>query len=323
AQAAVLSWGVNKSGAKVHWRLPRLTPEIKTLLSLAVPGAIAASASQINVFVSTVLASHVNGARSWLATADRLYQLPLGLVGVAIGVALLPRLSRAVQASDGGEAQAAMDQAVVFAMALTLPAATALVAMPGFLIDGLFRRGEFNAFDVHSTAAVLFYYGLATPAFVLLRVLSPGFFARGDTKSPMRFALISVVVNVGLGIALFYAIGVPGIAAATAVASWVNVGQMIFTLRARDHYWPAAKAWGKLTRVLGASGLLGLILAGVAHFRPVIEAPLAGFHLVGIGAKEIAVLGTCALAALVYPALLLVLGGVTPAEVKAALGRKR
>ncbi|MBU4433149.1 MAG: murein biosynthesis integral membrane protein MurJ [Alphaproteobacteria bacterium] len=323
AQAAVLSWGVNKSGAKVHWRLPRLTPEIKTLLALAVPGAIAASASQINVFVSTVLASHVNGARSWLATADRLYQLPLGLVGVAIGVALLPRLSRAVQASDGGEAQAAMDQAVVFAMALTLPAATALVAMPGFLIDGLFRRGEFNAFDVHSTAAVLFYYGLATPAFVLLRVLSPGFFARGDTKSPMRFALISVVVNVGLGIALFYAIGVPGIAAATAVASWVNVGQMIFTLRARDHYWPSAKAWGKLIRVLGASAALGLILAAVSHLRPLIEAPLSGFHLVGIGAKEIAVLGTCALAALVYPALLLALGGVTPAEVKAALGRKR
>jgi len=322
AQAALLTWGVNKSGAKVHWRLPRLTPEIKTLLALAVPGAIAASASQVNVFVSTVLASHVNGARSWLATADRLYQLPLGLVGVAIGVALLPRLSRAVQAKDGDEAQAAMDQAVVFSMALTLPAATALVAMPNFLIDGLFRRGEFNAFDVASTAAVLLFYGLATPAFVLLRVLSPGFFARGDTKSPMRFALISVAVNVILGIALFYVIGVPGIAAATAVASWANVGQMIFTLGQRGDYWPSAKAWGKLIRVLAASVALGLLLAAAQAFRPVIEGPLSGIHFAGVGAKEIAVLGTCGLAAVLYPVLLLALGGVTLAEARTALRRK-
>lgn len=322
AQAALLTWGVNKSGAKVHWRLPRLTPEIKTLLALAVPGAIAASASQINIVVSSMLASHVNGARSWLATADRLYQLPLGLVGVAIGVALLPRLSRAVQAQDGDEAQAAMDQAVVFAMALTLPAATALVSMPGFLIDGLFRRGEFNAYDVSSTAAVLLFYGLATPAFVLLRILSPAFFARHDTKSPMRFALISMGVNVVLGVALFYLIGVPGIAAAAAVASWVNVGQMVFTLAKRGHYAPSAKAWGKLIRVLSASVLLGLMLAAAAHFRPLIEAPLAAIHVAGVGAKEIAVLAVCGLAAGVYPVLLLALGGVTLAEAKAALRRK-
>jgi putative peptidoglycan lipid II flippase len=323
AQAALLTWGVGKSGAKVHWRLPRLTPEIKTLLTLAVPGAIAASASQLNVFVSTILASHVNGARSWLATADRLYQLPLGLVGVAIGVALLPRLSRAVQADDESEAQAAMDQAVVFAMALTLPAAAALVSIPYFLIDGLFTRGVFNSYDAHATAAVLLFYGLATPAFVLLRILSPAFFARHDTKSPMRFALISVVVNVVLGVTLFQVMGVPGIAAATAIASWTNVGQMIATLARRGHYRPSAAALGKLIRVAAATLVLGLALATVSHYRAVIEAPMAGLRLLGaVGAKEIAILGTCAAAAALYPILLLAFGGVTLAEARTALRRR-
>ena len=108
AQAALLTWGVNKSGAKVHWRLPRLTPEVRELIGKAIPGALAASATQVNIFISGNLASHVPGGRSWLATADRLYQLPLGLVGVAIGVALLPRLSRAVNTGDGDDAQSAM-----------------------------------------------------------------------------------------------------------------------------------------------------------------------------------------------------------------------
>ena len=131
-QAGLLWWGVSRSGGRVDFRWPRLTPEIKSLIALAVPGAIAASATQINIMISNVLASQVNGARSWLAVADRLYQLPLGLVGVAIGVALLPRLSTAVQSGDRVESQGAMDEAIILALAFTLPAAAALMAMPYF-----------------------------------------------------------------------------------------------------------------------------------------------------------------------------------------------
>ena len=145
SQAALLWWGVRKSGAKVDIRIPRLTPQIRKLIGLAVPGAIAASASQINIFVSGILVSQVNGARSWLAVCDRLYQLPQGLVGVAVGVALLPRLSRAVHAGDKPQARGAIDEAVTFSMALTLPCAAALVAMPFYLIDGLWRRLPRNA----------------------------------------------------------------------------------------------------------------------------------------------------------------------------------
>jgi putative peptidoglycan lipid II flippase len=194
AQVAMLWWGVRQTGAHVDIRLPRLTPDIKALISKAVPGAFAASATQINLFVTGFLASQISGGRTWLAFADRLYQLPLAMVGVAMGVALLPRLSRAVQADDRAGGQAAMDEAVGFSLAMTLPAAAALIAMPFFLIDGLFTRGEFHIYDAQMTGRVLFHYGWGVPAFVLQQLFTRAFFARGDTSTPMRFALVSVAV---------------------------------------------------------------------------------------------------------------------------------
>jgi len=323
AQAALLVWGVNKSGAKVHWRLPRLTPEVKALIGKAIPGALAASATQVNIFISGNLASHVPGGRTWLATADRLYQLPLGLVGVAIGVALLPRLSRAVNNGDGDDAQSAMDQAIALALAFTLPAAAALVAMPGFLSDGLYTRGEFTAFDASQTASALFFYGLGTPAFVLQQLYSRAFFARGDTRTPMRFALISVAVNIVFGILLFNLVGVKGIAAATALASWLNVGQMAFTLWRKGHYGPSGQTWSRVARILLASVGMGLILAAASHWRPLIEAPLEALGLRGrvIGAKELALVLTVLVGGGLYFPLLFLFGGVRPSELNAALRR--
>jgi putative peptidoglycan lipid II flippase len=320
-QAGLLWWGVNKSGARVVLRWPRITPEIKHLIALAVPGSISASATQINIFISGILASHVAGARSWLATADRLYQLPLSLIGVAVGVALLPRLSRTVHAGDSEGAQDAMDQAITFCLALTLPAAAALVAIPFYLIDGIWARGAFTHYDAAQTASALFYYGLGVPAFVLARILQTAFFARQDTKAPMRFALISVAVNIVLGVALFHLIGFSGIAAATAIAAWINVTQMGLTLSKRAHYSVSAKAWSKIVRVFAASLILGAGLATASYFRPIVESPLAGFHLGPLGAKEITVLSLCLAGALLYPLLLILSGGLTLSEMKAALKR--
>src|SRR5436190_4020408 len=198
-QAVWLWWGARHTGANITLRLPKLTPEIRQIIGLAVPGTIAASATQLNVFISGVLASQTAGARMWLTVADRLYQLPLGLVGVAVGVALLPRLSAAVSTQDDAEAQAATDQAIVFAMALTLPAAAALTCMPFYLIDGLWQRGLFTHQDALHAAQALFHYGWGVPAFVLIRVLQPAFFARQDTRSPMKSGLTSVAVNTALG----------------------------------------------------------------------------------------------------------------------------
>lgn len=321
-QAALLWWGVRRVGAKIRPTVPRLTPEIRALIATAVPGAIAASVTQINIFISGIIASQVNGARTWLAVADRFYQLPLGLVGVAIGVALLPTLSRAISIDDKAEAQRTTDQAIVFAMALTLPAAAALIAIPHYLIDGLFQRGEFTAYDAVETGKALFFYGLGTPAFVLARVLSPVFFARSDTRAPMRFAIVSMVVNIVLGIGLFYVIGFEGIAAATAIASWVNVAQMVWTLNRRGDWTPSPAAVGKLVRVLIASTLMGLALYAAHFYRPQLEGLLGDFRLPGLGAKEIVILLVCLAGASLYPPLLLASGGVTIPEIRAALRRR-
>ena len=324
SQALLLMWGVKKSGARVDWRLPRITPEIVALIQRAVPGALAASAIQVNIFISGILVSQVNGARSWLAVADRLYQLPLGLVGVAIGVALLPRLSRAVHAADGSSAQSAMDEAITFAMALTLPAAAALIAIPEFLIDGLYTRGEFTHLDAVQTGRALFYYGLGTPAFVLAQLYSRAFFARQDTRSPMIFALISVAVNIGVGVSLVYWVGFWGIAAATAISAWLNVGQMAFTLARRGHYRPSPKAWSRLVRILLASAALGIALGVIQLFRPQMQSAFSGFHLGHhlVGAKELAIVLTCLVGGALYPPLLFAFGGLRLGEVKAALRRQ-
>ena len=283
------------------------------------PGVIASSAVQINLFISAILASQVAGMRVWLNVAERFYQLPLSLVGVAIGVALLPRLSTAFQLKDHEDTQGAMDQAIVFALALSLPAAAALMAMPVYLTDGLFARGEFTHADAASSGALLFHYGWGLPAFILIKILQPAFFARGDTKTPMRFSLISVAVNIVLGVALFYTIGFPGIAISTAIASWGTVAQMALLLWREKIYRPSAKATGKILRVLAASAVLGVLLAAANHFRSVIEAPLAGMG----GAKELTVLVICLVGGLLYPVLLFAFGGVTPAEVRGAFKRRK
>jgi putative peptidoglycan lipid II flippase len=316
-QAAMVWWGAHRAGARVRLRLPRITPEIKALAKVAIPTVLANSATQLNIFISGILASQVAGARSWMNYAERLYQLPLSLVGVAIGVALLPRLARALQIDDHADAQTSMDQALVFSLALSLPAAAALVAMPYYLIDGLFTRGEFVAHDARETAELLFHYGWGVPAFVLIQILQRAFFARQDTKTPMRVSLISVAVNIGAGIALFNLLGVKGVAIATSLASWLTVLQL--TLALRGTYRPTPKAMSKMIRVAIASLALGGLLALASHYRPQIEAPLAGIGL----AKELAIVLVSLVGGIAYPVLVMAFGGVTPAEVKAAFRRRR
>ncbi len=322
-QAALCWWGARMTGARIHPRHLKLTPDMRMLARRMVPGVIASSVTQINLFISAILASQVAGMRVWLSIAERFYQLPLSLVGVAIGVALLPRLSTALQKTDHAEAQATMDQAVVFGLALTLPAAAALMAMPGYLVDGFFARGAFTHGDAANSAALLFHYGWGLPAFVLIKILQPAFFSRGDTRTPMNFALISVAVNIGLGVALFYTIGFPGIALATSAASWITVLQMVARLWRRKTWRPSARAAGKMIRVGLACLALGAALALTSHFRPAVEAPFAAVRLGPFHAKEITVLLVCLAGAALYPALLFAFGGVTPAEARAALRRNK
>lgn len=325
AQAGLCWWAVRRAGANIRLAIPRLTPAVKAIIITAIPAAIGNSATQVNVFISGNLASFVEGGRSWLATADRLYQLPLGLVGVAIGIALLPRLSAAVASNDHERQKASMDQAVLLSMALTLPAAAALMGMPYFLIDALFTRGAFLDVDARATAEALFQFGWGVPAFVLIRILAPAFFARGDTKSPMRFALVSVAVNAVVAVGLFYSgMGVPGIAAAVSAAAWSNAGLLALTLWRRNHYRPGPALVSRLIRIAFAAAGMGALVAVATWARPYYE-PEIGALLASVGldhgAKELSVLLVTALGGLAYAVLALATRAVRISELKALVQR--
>lgn len=335
-QALLLLWGARKAGAHVSLSiLPVFSRDINKLLLLAVPGALAAAATQVNVFVSQFFSSTVKGATMWLNVADRFYQLPLGLVGVAIGSALLPALSRAVHAEDHEHAQETMDQAFVFAMVFTLPAAVALCAMSFFLVDGIYTRGLFHQNDSVQVGYLLFQYGWGVPAFVLTRILNPAFFARKDTLGPMKFALVSVVTNVGVGVTMFHYIGVQGLAMGTSTAAWVNAILMMITLAKRGTWVIGAKALRRLLLVLIAAAVMAAFCVYASHMRPVIEATIGTYlpHRNGvpalsifghkaIGAKEIAVVAVSITGVFVYIALLFVTGAIRPSELKAIMRRK-
>ncbi|ESQ91664.1 murein biosynthesis integral membrane protein MurJ [Asticcacaulis benevestitus] len=320
-QAGLLFWGIRRVGAKIGVLvLPRLTPDIKKLMWLAIPGALAAAATQINVFISQAFSSAVPGARSWLNYADRLYQLPLGLVGVAIGVALLPALSRAVQAQDHDGAQNTMDDALIFSMALTLPAAAALIAIPFFLIDGLFTRGEFHVYDAHQTASALLHYGWGVPAFVLTRILSPAFYARKNTFGPMKFAMVNVAVNLVVGLTLFHYIGVAGLAIGTSAGAWANVILMLISLIRRKMWHLSTRSASGLTKVLIAGVGMAAFLLVCDQFRSLIEGQITAVFPHGV--KEIAILGVCFAGLFLYIGLLFVTGAIKPRELKAMLKRR-
>jgi len=274
-QVAVLWWGVTRQ--KVHLSLigwPRLTPAVRKVMALAVPGTIAASGTQINILVSQSLASFEVGAKSWLYAADRLYQLPLGLVGVAVGVAILPRLSGAARSEDQARATATMDEGIGLALALTLPAAAALLVAPVFLIDAFFVRGDFFESDAVASGGALFHFAWGVPAFVLIKVLAPAFFAREDTRTPMQFALVSVAINTVLGAGLFFwlssqgRVGFIGLAIATSVAAWVNTFMLATTLAARGWYRPGALLVSRSVRSVIASALMaGAVWFMVHNFQ--------------------------------------------------------
>ncbi|NJC40762.1 putative peptidoglycan lipid II flippase [Brevundimonas alba] len=327
SQAGLCWWAARKAGADIRLGLPKLTPAVKAIIITAVPAAIGNSATQINVFISGNLSSFVAGGRTWLATADRLYQLPLGLVGVAIGIALLPRLSRAVASQDHEQQQASMDEALTLSMALTLPAAAALMAMPYFLIDALFTRGAFLQVDAINTARALFQFGWGVPAFVLIRILAPAFFARGDTRTPMIFALVSVVVNAALAIGLFkLGWGIAGIAAAVSGAAWTNVLLLGGALWRRGVYRPSVAALSRLARIAVAAAGLAVVVGLAAAFRSSFEAPVANLLAslgAGHGAKESALLLVTAAGGLTYLILAFATRAVTMAEVRTLIRRSR
>jgi putative peptidoglycan lipid II flippase len=272
AQLALVMYATHRAGAVMTLRRPRLTPRVRRLVKLGVPGVVAGGITQINIVIGTMIASMAPGAVSYLYYADRLYQLPLGIVGIAIGVVLLPDLSRQLRAGRDDLASHSENRAIEFAMALTLPSSVALFVMANPIIEVLFQRGSFGPADTVATAAALAAFAVGLPAFVLIKVFSPGFFAREDTRTPMWFAGVAVTVNVVISLALFPYLAHVGIAIATAVSGWVNAALLAGTLYRRGHFTPDVSLKRRLPLILLAAALMGAaLLAAMWALAPMLD----------------------------------------------------
>ena len=261
AQLALVWIAADRAGLRIRPTRPRWTPEMAQLVRIAIPAALAGGVMQVNLLVGQLVASNYDKAVSWLYSADRLYQLPLGVVGIAVGVVLLPDLSRRLKVDDHSGARAALSRAGEISLALTIPSAIALMVVPLPLVSTLFERGAFGTDDTAATALAVAIYGLGLPAFVLQKILQPIFFAREDTKSPFRYALVAMLVNAVLAIGLAYAIGWIAAAIATTVAGWVMVWLLLRGARA---YGDVARFdirfKQRLWRIVLASVLMGCVL---------------------------------------------------------------
>ena len=233
AQLALVAVALRKAGFALRPARPRLSPKVRRLLVLAAPAAVAGGITQINLFVGQIIASQKAGAIATLQYADRVYQLPLGVVGIAVGVVLLPELSRALKGGRQEDGARLQNRALEFALFLTVPAAAAIMVMPEAIVRVLFERGAFDAATTATTARALFFFAAGLPAFVLVKVFSPGFFAREDTRTPMKVALATMATNVILSLSLFPVLQEAGIAIATSVAGWVNAAALAALLVVR------------------------------------------------------------------------------------------
>ena len=320
-QCALLWWGAHKLGVNLRLVLPVLSKGVTRMLAIAVPGAIAGGALQVSSLVTQTLSGSDEGARSVLYNSDRLYQLPLGLIGVAVGLALVPRLSRHFAENDHEGAARTMDDGIGLSMAFTLPAAVALLIMPFFIIDATVTRGAFTSADALRTAEVLRQFAWGVPAFVLAKVFTPPFFARQKSKRPMQFSLVSVGITVVVGAALWYWLptqgidGTIGLGIATSAGAWVNVFLLASALAREGAYKMGAQVWSRMTRLIIASALMG-VFAGVCAWQYDLLATL-------LWKKEVAVLAVIVIGVVIYGVAAFALRAVTVTEIKGALRREK
>ena len=267
-------------GVRLAIRRPRIDDDVRQLLKLILPAAVGAGAVQVNLAVSTALAGGLldPGSISYIYYADRLNQLPLGLIGIGLGTILLPTISRQLSQDREAEAMQTQNRGIELALFLTLPATVAFIFASEPIIRGLFQHGRFTDIDSIRCSWALSAFSLGLPSYVLVKVLTPGYYARHDTKTPVRYAIQSVGINlVGniIFIPLFgrYGFGHVGPPLATAIASTVNVWMLYRTLRKRGLFEADARLRRRVPRLVIASLLMGAALFWVA---PAVDPYLTG-----------------------------------------------
>lgn len=311
AQAVFVAAACRREDALPRLVRPRLTPQVKKLLILMAPAALGAGVVQVNAFIGILLASLLPaGSVSYLYYADRVVQLPLGVVGVAIGTALLPMLSRQVRAGSTAEAIGTQNRALEIALLLTVPAAAALAVIADPLITVLFQRGAFTEGDGVETAITLAAYAVGLPAFVLIKVFQPGFFAREDTATPVKVAAAAVAANLACNAVLLPLYAQVGIALSTALSSWLNAGLLALLLWRRGHFGADGRLARRVPRILLSAAAMAAVLWVLSDFvRP---------WLAGGTVERIAGLAALVIAGLaVYAAACLILRAAHPRDLAA------
>ncbi len=263
-QLALVAWAVRRAGMRLHLPRPRLTPQMRTLLRRMGPALVGAGVTQLNLSVDVIIGSLLPpGTVSVLYYADRVNQLPLGTIGAAVGTALLPTLSRQVHGAAPEQAIGTLNRAIEYALVLTLPAALALVIAREPIMFVLFGRGAFDLIAVDKSAQALAAYAIGLPAFVLVKVLIPGFFARGDTATPVRIGMASIALNLALNLAFMAPLQHVGPALASAVAAWANVAALAWVLHRRAQFVVDDLLNRRAARMLAASLVMAVVVFGL------------------------------------------------------------
>ncbi len=272
AQWLWLVWFCRRQEMLPRFVRPRLSPEVKKLLLLIAPAALGAGVAQINLFIDIIIASQFESGVSYLYYADRINELPLAVIGIAVGTAILPMLSRKVREGKKDEANHAHNRAIELALFLSIPAAVGLALVAEPVIRVMYLRGEFSVFDMEETSRVLMAFACGLPAFVMIKILAPGFFANEDTKTPFKIATFCIVLNVVLSLLFMGTFKYVGMAMATAISGWVNALLLVTMLVQRN--WLSLEA--RLAREMGkvvvaVIAMVATLFATEQHVLPYLQ----------------------------------------------------
>ena len=260
-QLAWLTFWMRRGGFTIPLSRPRITDRVKELGILVLPAIFGAGVYQISRFIDLVFLGVLpEGSITYLAMADRWNQLPLGIIGIALGTAILPALSRFIAREEGEQAQRLQSNAVELAMLLTVPAAVALFFTGSAFVRVFMQGGEFTASDAAITGTVVSGLVIGLPAYVLVKVLTPNFFARRDTRTPVYTAAVSLLVTVGLNLLLVPRIGVLALAVSGAIGAWTNTALLYFILVRRGFFKLTARVVSRLLRIALAAAAMGAVL---------------------------------------------------------------
>lgn len=263
-------------GLRITWL--RWTPEIKEFFVALGAVTVGAASVVIAPFIDIILASYLQaGSRTELYLADRMNQLPLGVLGIAIGTVLLPEMSAKLALGDRDGSDRAQNRSAALSLLLTLPFLAAFVVIPDTIMRAVFVRGHFSTEDALLAATALGAYGVGMPAMALVRVFGPSFYARHDTKTPARITVAAVLVNVAIKIALVRGagLGIAGLALGTSVGAWVNVGLLVLLARRRDFLKFSQDFWRTLVPII----LAAAATAGAAYAAVHLGGAMLHFHL--------------------------------------------